>query len=450
MERKDRSSIISRRHLLRQVTRIGAATPVVQLLEAGSPTDAAVNTNSAPTGLKITDVRGCTVNNPPFHYPIIRIDTNQGVHGLGELFTHGGIESAFIFKQSLVGQNPLDLQGILREVRRFVNSDGAPSGAVGMSVAYSAIDIALHDIAGKVYGVPVWRLLGSKMRERIRVYCDTVESPDPAAFASRMLARKKAGYTFLKMDLRTRMVANKLGAVNDNGAATDKGLKYMCEYLAAVRDAIGWDAPLAADHFGELSLNDCIRYARAFEPYQLAWAEDLLDYHDWQGYKLLSAATTTPTLTGEYAFGLKEIFRDLLLNRAVDIIHPDVTVCGGLLELRRIGEFGALFNVPVAIHACNSPVAQAASVHAASVLSNFMVLEYHQADCTWWKDLVKGPTPPAVAADGHIPVSNAPGLGVELNEEAVKPHLLEPQYFEPTPLYDSGGLGGRWRRPRRS
>ena len=166
--------------------------------------------------------------------------------------------------------------------------------------------MALHDIAGKVYGVPAWRLLGSKYRDKVRIYCDTTPSKDPRVYADRLRRRKAMGFTFLKMDLGIDLVADRPGAVNASGAATERGLKYLCEYLEAVRAEIGYDVPLAADHFGRLSVNDCIRYARALEPYQLAWAEDFIGFQDWRGYKSISEATTTPILTGENAFGLEE------------------------------------------------------------------------------------------------------------------------------------------------
>ena len=406
----------------------------------GSPSPASgVNRYSSPSDLRITDVRACTIAGAErFIYPTIRIDTNQGVSGLGEVFVLGNVGQALVFKPYLVGKNPLEMEPILQSIRRFINQDA--------SGGYSAIDIALHDIAGKVYGVPVWRLLGNKMRDCVQIYCDTRDDADPKIYGGRMAARKKLGYTFFKMDLHTHLVAEKPGAVHRNGAATERGLKYLCEIIEGVRDAIGWDAPLAADHFGNLSVKDCIRYARAFERYQLAWAEDMVPYTDWQGLKTISDATTTPQLTGEYGFGLKEAFRPLIDHRAVDVIHPDVTVCGGLLELRRIAEYADLNGIPVALHMCNGPVAQVAAIHAAAVMMNFVALEYHAVECPFWVDLATGPFRPIVE-QGFMRVPDAPGLGVELNEEVVRQHLKEPGYFEPTPMYDRPILGGRPSNP---
>ena len=266
---------MTRRELLQ--ASMGAAA-VVPGLQAGAlttgvqaPAAAPINKNSAPSGLKITDMRACTVASN-YDYPIIRIDTNQGVYGLGEVRDAGVKGIALILKAHILGKNPLEIESILRDIRQF-------AGQGRMGGGYSAVDMALHDIAGKVYGVPAWRLLGTRYRDRIRIYCDTTGHKDPKIYGERMLKRKKMGFTFFKMDLYTSLVADRPGAVHQNGAATDKGLKYLCEYIEAVRDAIGWDAPLGADHFGNLSVNDSIRYARAFEPYQLAWAEDFIKLH---------------------------------------------------------------------------------------------------------------------------------------------------------------------------
>jgi L-alanine-DL-glutamate epimerase-like enolase superfamily enzyme len=407
--------------------------------ESARSQPSSVNRRSSPSALRITDVRACTIAGAEhFIYPTIRIDTNQGVHGLGEVFVLGNVEQVLALKPYLVGKNPLEMEPILQSIRRFASQEA--------SGGYSAIDIALHDIAGKVYGVPVWRLLGSQLRDRVRIYCDTRGDKSPKVYGARMAQRKKLGYTFFKMDLYTHLVAHKPGAVHSNGAATEKGLRYLCEIVEGVRDAIGWDAPLAADHFGNLSVKDCIRYARAFERYQLAWAEDMLPYTDWRGLKTISEATTTPQLTGEYGFGLKEAFRSLIDNRAVDFLHPDVTVCGGLTELRRIAEYAELNGISLALHSCNGPVAQAAGVHAAAVMTNFVALEYHAVDCPFWANLATGPGRPIVE-DGFMRVPEAPGLGVELNDEVVTRHLKEPGYFAPTPMFDRPILGGRYSKP---
>jgi L-alanine-DL-glutamate epimerase-like enolase superfamily enzyme len=394
---------------------------------------AALNTNSSPSDLKITDMRACTVA-ANYDYPIIRIDTNQGVYGLGEVRDAGVKGIALILKAHILGENPLEIKKILKKIRPF-------AGQGRMGGGYSAADMALHDIAGKVYGVPAWRLIGSKNRDRIRIYCDTTGHKDPQVYASRMLKRKQMGFTYFKMDLYTSLVSDRPGAVHESGAATEKGLAYLCEYIQAVRDGIGWDVPLAADHFGRLSVNDCIRYSRAFEPYQLAWAEDFIDWRDWRGYRQISDATTTPILTGENCFGLEEGFQDLIENQAVDIIHPDPETSGALLETKRIADYAEQFGIPTALHFAGSPVGCMASVHLAATIGRFLAMENHAVDMPWWQDLVEGPEKPIIQ-DGYIPVPDTPGLGVELNDEVVKEHLRYPGYFEPTPMYDDFIVSG--------
>ncbi len=431
------SSRITRREMLNQST-FGAVVGASMHWGEGvaqSPATGGtpVNRSSAPSDLKITDMRACTVA-ANYDYPIIRIDTNQGVYGLGEVRDAGVKGIALILKAHIIGKNPLEIESIMRSIRPF-------AGQGRMGGGYSAVDMALHDIAGKVYGVPAWRLIGNKVRDRIRIYCDTTGHKDPKIYASRMLQRKQMGFTFFKMDLYTSLVAERPGAVHENGAATEKGLGYLVEYIAAVRDAVGWNVPVGADHFGRLSVNDAIRYAKAFEPYQLAWAEDFISYRDWRGYRRISEATSTPILTGEDAFGLEEGFQNLIENNAVDIIQPDPETSGALLETKRIADYADLHGIPTVLHFAGSPVGCMASVHLAATLKNFIVMENHAIDMPWWGDLINGPKKPIIQ-DGHIPVPDTPGLGVELNEPVVKEHLRYPGYFEPTPMFDDFIVSG--------
>jgi L-alanine-DL-glutamate epimerase-like enolase superfamily enzyme len=414
-----------------------AMTPGVLEWSRSVATAQTVQRNSAPSQLKITDMRSVLVASN-YDYPIIRIDTNQGVYGLGEARDAGREGTALVLKPHLLGRNPLQIEPILDGLRNFSNHQRMGGG-------FSAVDMALHDIAGKVYGVPAWRLVGSQYRDRIRVYCDTDQSPDPRVFAERLKRRREMGFTFFKMDLGTSLVKDKPGAVNSRGSATEKGLAYLGEYVEAIREQIGWEAPLATDHFGALTVNDSIRYARSFEKYDLAWAEDMIQVghlgaggdapKNWRGYKELKEATTTPIATGESLFGLEEGFREFIENRAIDIIHPDPLTSGGIRETKRIADFAALHGVQTAIHFAGSPVGCMASVHMAATLKDMLAMENHAVDIPWWDNLVSG-TPKKIVERGFIAVPNAPGLGLQLNEAVVKEHIRKGGYFEPTPQYD--------------
>jgi L-alanine-DL-glutamate epimerase-like enolase superfamily enzyme len=400
-----------------------------------------LNPNSAPSDLKITDVRALTIA-ANYDYPIIRIDTNQGVYGLGEVRDAGGKDNALIYKGLLLGKNPTQFRQILRQIRQFT-SWGRQAGG------YSAIDIALHDLAGKVQGVPAWRLeADAKKRDKVRIYADTTSSNDTKIYAERMRKRKEMGITFFKMDLQSSLVANKPGATSAGSRAlNEKGLGYLCEFIAAIRDVIG-DAPLAADHFGALTVEDAIRYAKAFEPYKLAWAEDLINWRDWRGYKQIKANTKTPILTGEDIFGLQGGFDELIRENAVDIVHCDPGSSGGIGETKVIADAAVKQSIQVAIHYAGSPVGCMAACHMIATIDNFVAMENHALDMPWWQDLVKGPPKPIIDK-GYITVPDTPGIGVELNEDVVKEHLREPGYFASTKEFDNIKLmgfhsGGPW------
>jgi L-alanine-DL-glutamate epimerase-like enolase superfamily enzyme len=438
-----RTKAVSRRSMLKRAAALSAFGPLFQATKGELSAQArqdGPNRRSAPSALKITDIRGCTVASN-YDYPIIRIDTNQGVYGLGEVFCNDMVSQSLLLKPFLVGRDPLEIDSLLTTLRRFT-TQGSSSGG------FSAIDIALHDIAGKVYGVPVWRLLGSKLRDRLILYCDTTGVSDPKVYGARLLRRmKEDGYRFFKMDLYSTLVADKPNALDDRGICTPTGLKYLCDIIGGVRDACGWQVPIAADHFGALTVNDAIRYARAFEPYNLAWAEDMVSSLNWQGQKEIKESTTTPILCGESVFGLSEGYKALIDNQAVDLIHPDVTNSGGILEVKRICDHAAQAGIRAAIHNANSPVGQIASAHLCATITNFYVLEMHAVDIPWWQDMVTGVSKP-IADKGYQSVPDSPGLGVELNESVVKAHLsklnyaVPDGYFEPTPMYDKPLIGG--------
>jgi hypothetical protein len=218
----DKSSY-SRRSLLRRIAALSAAGPLFRATQgelSAQARQSGPNRFSAPSDLKITDIRACLVA-ANFDYPIIRIDTNQGVYGLGECFAGATMAAALVLKAHLVGKNPLDIEGILGNYGRGRGIRGT-AGHDFWNTGYGAVDLALHDIAGKVYGVPAWRLLGNKIRDRVLIYCDTVGSDDPKIYAQQMLARKKLGFQFFKMDLYTRMVANRPGAVVPAGEGRDR------------------------------------------------------------------------------------------------------------------------------------------------------------------------------------------------------------------------------------
>jgi len=404
-----------------------------------------VNTNSKPSDLKITDLRVLVIGRAPMTCPIIRIDTNQGIYGLGEVRDGASKNYALMLKSRLLGENPCNIDKLFRKVKQF-GSHSRQAGGV------CAVEMALWDLAGKAYSVPVYQMLGGKFRNKIRCYADTTESKDPKVYGQRLKARRDQGFTWLKMDLGIDLVADVPGALTlpagtslaygdptvgplTGTEITDKGVALMCDYVAQVREIVGMDIPLAADHFGHIGVNSCIRLGKGLEKYNMAWLEDMVPWQYTDLLKKITDAVDIPILTGEDIY-LKEPFLELCRAHAVDMIHPDLATSGGILETKKIGDAAQELGVPMAMHFAGTPVSCMANVHCAAATENFLTLENHSVDVPWWGDLVDGIEKPIINK-GFITVPDKPGLGVTLNEEIVKQHLLEPGYFEPTPQWNT-------------
>ena len=408
-----------------------------------------INRSSNPSDLKITDLRIAYTSKAP----IIKIDTNQGIYGLGEVRDHGSPKYALFLKSRLLGKNPCNVEQLFKMIKVF-GAQGRAGGGV------SGVEMALWDLAGKAYGVPVYQMLGGKYRDKIRIYADTPSSSDPKVYATRMKARIDKGFTFLKMDFGVQLVKDIPGALvgadfwdqskqwsEDLGSygmtkhpftriqITDLGLEKMVEYVHQVREIVGYEIPLSADHFGHIDLNACIRLGNAVEKYQLAWLEDLVPWFYHDQWRQITEAITTPTLTGEDIY-LKEEFIKLIDKKAVDMVHPDLASAGGILETKKIGDYAEENGIAMALHFAGTPISFMANVHSAAATENFVALEHHDVDTPWWEDLVKGIEKPIVK-DGFVHVPDTPGLGVDLNEEVIKDHLREGEkYFAPTPEWD--------------
>lgn len=409
-----------------------------------------VNRNSHPSDLKITDVRITLVRR---RWPLIRIDTNQGISGYGEVRDGASPTYALLLKSRLLGENPCNVEKVFRQIKQF-GDHGRQGGGV------SGIEMALWDLAGKAYGVPVYQLLGGKYRDSVRIYADTPGAPSPEEFGRRMQGRIDRGFTFLKMDFGIWMLRDIPGTlinaelIEDSRKwsqhpapygrtehpftriqITDKGLDILTGYVEAVRDVVGYDIPLAADHFGHIGVNSCIRLGEAMEPYRLAWLEDMVPWFYTDMWKEITRSIDTPTLTGEDIY-LKEEFIKLVDERAVDMVHPDLASAGGILETKKIGDYAEEHGIAMAMHFAGSPVSFMANVHCAAATRNFVALEHHSVDDEGWENLVKGIQKPMVK-DGFARVPGTPGLGIELNEPAIRERMDdEYDYFRPTPEWD--------------
>ncbi|MCF1751784.1 mandelate racemase/muconate lactonizing enzyme family protein [Mariniradius sediminis] len=420
-------------------------------------TTSKVNKLSAPSDLKITDLRYC-VTTVLGRTAIIRIDTNQGIYGLGEVRDGADPRYALMLKSRILGENPCNVERIFKIIKQFGGQGRQAGGVCG-------VEMALWDLCGKAYNVPAWQLLGGRYRDKVRLYADTPEGKNPEEQKERILYRTKTqGYTWLKMDVSIRDIIDipgcivnpeimKQGSNAYQGGymsysntkhpftgiqITEKGIEEMAKRVDAIRNMVGYEIPISTDHYGHIDMNNCIRLGKALDKYRLAWLEDMVPWQYWQQHKTITEALETPTTTGEDIY-LLENFKDIIHNHAVDIIHPDLASSGGLLETKRIGDYAEEFGIAMAMHQAGTPVSFMANVHCAAATQNFLSLEHHSVDLAWWEDLVKTTWGGKMIEKGYANVPlTAPGLGIELNDEVVKQHLhkSDSTYFAPTTEWD--------------
>jgi len=422
-------------------------------------TTSTVQRASSPSELKITDMR-YALTAAMGGTAIIRIDTNQGIYGLGEVRDGADPRYALILKSRILGLNPCNVEMIFKIIKQF----GGQSRQAG---GVCAVEMALWDLCGKAYGVPVWQLLGGRYRDKIRLYADTPQAKSPEEQIKLIKYRTEdQGYTWLKMDLSISELINIPGTLvnqkfwQESGdlkqwqgnymsyentkhpftqiQITDKGLEELARIVENIRNMVGYEIPLSTDHFGHFDLNNGIRLGRALEKYRLAWMEDLISWELTDQWKTLSDALETPLLTGEDIYLLKN-FKPLIDIHAVDIVHPDLATSGGILETKRIGDYAEELGIAMAIHQAGTPVSFMADVHCAAATQNFLACEHHNIDVPWWEGLVNTTDSRQLITKGfaNVPLS-APGLGIELNEEEVRKHLSPKAngYFEPTPEWN--------------
>jgi L-alanine-DL-glutamate epimerase-like enolase superfamily enzyme len=404
-----------------------------------------INTHSRPSDLKITDMCIANLAGLPMDCSIIRLDTNQGLSGYGEVRDWATPTYALMLKRLLIGENPCNIDKIFRKIKQFGHHARQGGGVCG-------IEMALFDLTGKAYGVPAYQLAGGKFRDKVLCYCDTPSTPDGTQMGQRLKERMDRGFKYLKMDVGIGL----LKGIPDTLIAppgmldrydimhpftgiqiSEKGIEVLVEYVTAVRAQIGYEIPLAVDHFGHIGLESCIRLGQALDRFNLAWYEDMIPWQFTEQYLRLSQAVTTPICTGEDIY-LLDGFKPLLAARAVAIIHPDLATSGGILETKRIGDYAQEKGVAMAMHMAGSPIAALASAHCAAATENFLVLENHSVDLAWWDELITG-LPVPLIEDGFMQVPETPGLGfTDINEEAMRECLNQndPVFFTPTEMWD--------------
>jgi gluconate/galactonate dehydratase len=377
-----------------------------------------VQTSRGPRDVEITDVQTTMVDGN-FPWTLVRVYTDAGVTGTGEAYWGAGVpELIERMRPFLLGENPLDIDRLYEHLIQKMSGEGSVEGVTVTAV--SGIEVALHDLAGKLLGVPAYQLLGGKYRDSVRVYCDchTEAEADPEACADEAeRVVEELGYDALKFDLDVPSGHEKDRA---NRHLRPGEIRHKVDIVEQVTERVRDRADVAFDCHWTYTRDSAKRLANALEEYDVWWLEDPVPPENMQVQENVTESTLTPITAGENRYRVTE-HRRLLEDGAVDIVAPDLPKVGGMRETRKIADVANQYYVPVAMHNVASPVGTMAGAHVGTAIPNLLAVEYHSYELGWWSDLVEED----VIEDGHIEIPEKPGLGVTLDMDTVSEHLVD-------------------------
>ena len=372
-----------------------------------------------PRDVEITDVQTTMVDG---NYPwiLVRVYTDAGLVGTGESYWGGG-DDAIIERLApfLIGENPLDIDRLYEHLIQKMSGEGSISGKVISAI--SGIEIALHDVAGKILELPAYQLVGGKYRDEVRVYCDlhTEDEANPVACADEgERVVEELGYDAIKFDLDVPSGHEKDRA---NRHLRGPEIDHKVEIVRQVTERVGDRADVAFDCHWSFSAGSAKRLARELEAYDVWWLEDPVPPENHDVQQEVTQSTTTPITVGENVYRTHGQ-RRLIENQSIDIIAPDLPRVGGMRETRKIADLADLYYIPVAMHNVSSPIGTMASAQVAAAIPNSLALEYHSYQLGWWEDLVEED---GLIENGRMEVPEKPGLGLTLDLDAVEDHMVE-------------------------
>ena len=362
------------------------------------------------------------------HWLFVKIETNEGIHGWGEAYTQLDRDRVIErqideLSRYLVGCSPFDIKQFLFSA--YTDFAGK-RGSMELFCAISGLEQALWDIVGKAAGQPVYNLLGGRTRRRLRVYANGwggAQPPDELADRARAVVDR--GFTALKFDPFPGPWRAYIDR-HEEEEAVDR--------VRAVREAVGPDVDILVEVHRRLAPMHAVRVARAMEPYAPFWFEEPVSARDLGALAEVRHAVNLPVVTGEELYTKNE-FRDVFEQRAADILNPDVCNCGGILELREIGAMAEAYHVAMAPHNYNSTtIGLAATLHASAGMPNFLITEYFVNFEEVGKAIARQSFE---VVDSFITLPDRPGLGIDLDEQALRQRPYRPRKLRDLPL-DSG------------
>jgi galactonate dehydratase len=366
--------------------------------------------------MKITKIDTYLVNMGSRNIPFVKVHTDEGIHGVGEAYSCGPdkatVEAIHDFEGWLIGRDPRDIEGLWH----LMYAGSRFPGGMVLNAAISGIEHALWDIAGKAAGLPVYRLVGGKARNKVRVYQGVggKSAEEAADIAVRLV--ETYGYTALKM-------GSSVFPPGWQSMAWNAVLKDVEKRVAAVREAVGPNVDIGIDpHARMFEIGRAAQFCDVVAPFNPMFVEEPLRPENYEAMAKLSEKVSVPIATGEMLYTRHE-FRELLSYHAVDIVQPDICVTGGLWEMKKIAAMAEVHYASVAPHNPCGPIANAVNVHFAASTQNFIVLEYHPDDEGIRRDIV---TEPIKLVDGYLEIPETPSLGIDLNIEALEKYAFAP------------------------
>ena len=384
-------------------------------------------------GIKPLKVTGCRIYIATIdgRYPVlVQLLTDQGVTGVGDAavaYGTGAASAAAIIKelveQFVVGKDPFGIEAIWSDI--YDHTFWAKGGGTIIFAGISAIEQALWDIKGKCLGVPVYEMLGGKMRDKVRVYANgwSFRCVKPADYAREAERVVKDGYTALKLYPLAVPQGDAEGHLEHVALRSIDGDREQraIATVKAVRDSIGPKVDLMLDMSAELTTDAIIRIGRKLEEWNIAFLEEPVDPSDVEALKKVSEHVNIPIATGERLY-TRYGFRRVMEMHAADILQPDIGNTGGIMEAKKIAAMAETYSMRIQPHNCSSPVCTAASLQLDATIANFYIQELYPYRVPEHFAIVDH-APELDIKNGYMPIPNRPGLGVELVEGRVKRFL---------------------------
>ncbi|MFP3296205.1 MAG: mandelate racemase/muconate lactonizing enzyme family protein [Vulcanisaeta sp.] len=385
---------------------------------------------SEPT---IKSVRVLTVMGN-FEWPIVKVELSNGLIGYGECHRGPGIREILRRAEELIKGREVNIEYLLRLIRKHV-----PNSEWGVvNNAISGLETALWDVKGRLTGLPIYELLGGKVRDRVPVYADlhagagimetggkrwvelagTEVAYNVENYIRRAREAMGMGFKYIKFDVD---VPEDMMETEFDRTFGMRIVKFVTSFIGGVRDVVKYDVDIMIDGHWAFSVPTAIAIARELAKYDVFWFEDPVPPENIDAMREVKLKSPVPIATGEKLYRLSQ-FRELIEKGAIDIIHPDVQRLGGLLEMKKIAYLAEEYYVPVAIHNISSPIGTMANAHVASTIGDFIAIEWHAIDLPWWPDIVREGM---IIKDGYITPPKKPGLGVELNERVAIEHAKD-------------------------